>query len=246
MPLLYLDNSALKRPIYRTLKLEYALDLISESRLVLVAPEEWDDPYENLMHKHAAHQHGPNTDVAMRWYGSDLFGACWTWTPESDFAWRVYVPEGEVGVIVASTVEKLLSAIHQSEGIYAMRDCFVGEVRYLPGEEIVDIITGEGFQRNNSSSDTAHIRATGLLLKRPEFEHECEVRAIIECADRTRIRDNSFLDIPIEPNRFIDRLTVDPRIDREDFESTVARLRDAGYTGGIDQSELYRLPWGNS
>jgi hypothetical protein len=153
------------------------------------------------------------------------------------------VPKGEIGIIVESTVEKLLLAIHEWAGMFAMRDCFVGEVDYLPGKEVVNIITGEGFQRNNQSSDTAHIRATGLLLKRPEFEHEREVRAIVECADRRRIRDSSLLDIPIEPSSFIDRVTIDPRIDRSDFETTVTRLRDVGYRGEVRQSGLYRLPW---
>jgi len=243
MRLLYIDSHAVQRQVCRMFQLEHALDLLSQGRLVLVAPRLWDDPYENLLHKHFKSQHDVATGPASRWRGGNLFGSCWTWTPESDFAWRVYVPEGKIGVIVESTVEKLLIAINDWGGLFAMRDCFVGEVQYLPGEEILSTITGESFQRSNLGSDTAHMRAIGLLLKRPEFAHEREVRAIVECSDRERIRDSALVDVPIDPNIFVDSLTIDPRIGGKNFETTKTELHEAGYTGSIRQSKLYRLPW---
>jgi hypothetical protein len=243
MRLLYIKDHAVQRSVYRTFQLEHALDLISRCRLVLVAPRRWDDPYENLLHKHFRNQYDVDTGPVSRWYGGNLFGSCWTWTPESDFAWRVYVPEGKIGVIVESTVEKLLIAINSWGGLFAMRDCFVGEVQYLSGEEILAAITSENFQLSNSSSDTAHMRAIGLLLKRPEFQHEHEVRAIVECSERERIRDSVFVDVPIDPNEFIGELVIDPRIDGDNLETSVIRLRAAGYEGNIRQSKLYRLPW---
>jgi hypothetical protein len=188
-------------------------------------------------------QYDVDTGPVTRWYGGNLFGSCWTWTPESDFAWRVYVPKGKIGVIVESTVEKLLLAISAWGGLFAMRDCFVGEVQYLPGEKILDAIASESFQRSNLDSDTAHMRAIGLLLKRPEFEHESEVRAIIECSDGKRIRDSALVDVPIDPNNFISGLTIDPRIAGEDLKTTITKLREAGYEGNVRQSKLYRLPW---
>ena len=223
--------------------MDHILDLISESRLVLVAPELWDDPYENLLHRHTTLEHDPGSGFVMRWYGGDLFGSCWTWIPESDFAWRVYVPKGETGVIVETTVGKLLSAVAAWGGLYAARDCFVGEVQYLPGEEILATITSESFRRSNDSSDTAHMRALGLLLKRPEFEHEREVRVIVECADRQRRRELNLVDIPVDPNDLLSGIKVDPRIEATVCEAVIRELRDAGYEGYIRQSVLYRLPW---
>ena len=92
--LLNLNSSDLQRPVYRTFRMTHAVDLASHGRLVLVAPELWDDPYENLLYKHTARNLEPNSGLVMRWYGSDLFGSCWTWTSESDSSWRVYVPKG--------------------------------------------------------------------------------------------------------------------------------------------------------
>lgn len=240
------DSDILQVPIYRTFPIGYAHELISEGRLVLVRPTEWDDPYENLLLKYFENQ--DKTGLASHWHGASLFGSCWTRIPESDFAWRVYLKEGEVGgVIVESTIEKLLSALHGWGELYAMRDCFVGQVSYHSSGSILDFLTSDSFQRSNDSSDTAHHRARGLLLKRPEFEHEREVRAIIECWDLTKrrslIRESKYIDVPIDPNCFIDGITIDPRIDQTKYQITKSRLRDAGYEGSIQQSELYRLPW---
>ena len=80
-------------------------------------------------------------------------------------------------------------------------------------------------------------------MKRPEFEPEREVRAIIECPHRKRIRDSILVDVPIDPNEFTSELLIDPRIDGKKLEATFKRLREAGYEGNMRQSDLYRLPW---
>ena len=71
------------------------LELFQTRHNVLVAPEKWDDPFENFILK--------SDRVSRRgWYGQ-----CWTWQRASDAMWRIYSGDKN-GVRMRSTPAKLL------------------------------------------------------------------------------------------------------------------------------------------
>ncbi|MCB9914356.1 MAG: hypothetical protein H6828_04280 [Planctomycetes bacterium] len=245
--LVNLTADDLTRHIFRTVKWAHLLDLIENNRLVLVRPTQWQDPFESLMLRQAQLHDAPESSSrVLRWFGGDLFASCWTWNPETDFAWRAYSAHCGDAVIVKSTVGKLQLALQEWAGPHAYRDCAIGEVMYRPAVELLSIVSSRGFQQTNESDDTVHTRALGLLMKRPEFQHEQEVRVIAECADESRLRragGDVLLDIPIDANNLIESISLDPRLEPAVCRGAKAAILSAGYKGGASQSSLYRLPW---
>jgi Protein of unknown function (DUF2971) len=160
----YLDLTVAERAkyVYRVISLERLLELFQKRQNVLVAPEKWDDPFENFILKSGR--------VSRRgWYGQ-----CWTWQRASDAMWRIYSGDKN-GVRMRSTPAKLLESLPGS----AQGKAFVGRVRYLPEKPLMRFA--------NDALAPGHLKlasnaARTLLVKRPAFEHEREVRLLLNGA----------------------------------------------------------------
>ncbi len=233
-----IKESELDISIYRIFDLKRFEELIINSKLTLVRPELWEDPFENYLYKYYKNKlDGQNK--FMRWYGSDLFGQCWTLRDEADELWRIYSPN-RTGIKVKTTIRKLFNILKESDKMW-LATCYIGKVDYLANKKIRDIITSDFFTKSNNSSDTAFIRANGLLLKRNEFKYEQEIRLIREVWDKNEIRNSNLLDINIDFNSTLNSVSVDPRLNDYDFNLIRKKLKKLGLKVNIYQSQLYKL-----
>jgi hypothetical protein len=73
--------------------------------------------------------------------------------------------------------------------------------------------------------------ARTLLVKRPAFRHEREIRLLLFQQDESKIRDDLF-PYPIHPNALIDQVMIDPRVSAEDARELRAHIaQQTGFQG---------------
>lgn len=234
--------------IYRVMHIETFLEIINKKRLFLRNPAKWDDPFENYI---------LNTCSNLRklHFPADIYGQCWTLHPETDAMWRIYAPDKK-GVKIKTTVQKLFSQLFFSEkaGKYPYLSCFIGKVKYVNSNEIknldariAEIVAGPGSSRNIPVAKT-------LLMKRPEFEHEAEVRLIyldqhdlhkprIGAGLRSLLKphDDGVFEFPINPANLIEEIVFDPRMNNYSCIAYENYIRTLGYDGPLYQSSLYKV-----
>jgi hypothetical protein len=83
-------------------------------------------------------------------------------------------------------------------------------------------------------------------MKRKEFIHENEVRILVNIAvfdkgQRDQRIDGALYKIPINTNDFIDEICIDPRLCDAEAKVLKKKMKSLGYSGAINQSELYKL-----
>lgn len=90
------------------------------------------------------------------------------------------------------------------------------------------------------SNSTGH--AKSLFVKRKEFEHENEVRLIRYVENDEYDLSKSVYKYEINPFEIFEELLFDPRHPDRYFEKDKEILREIGYKGEIQKSNLYQLP----
>ena len=207
--------------VYRITSLERLFALFETKSNVLVSPDLWDDPFENFILKS---QHSDR-----RW-----FGQCWTRHRASDAMWRIYSKDSE-GVRLRSTPQRLCRRIADDLDGFA----FIGRVKYLGKDRLVEfarkVIKNRDYLRRSGGG-----AAKTLLVKRPAFRHEDEVRLLFY---RRYGNFNKLFSYSIDPHFLIDQLMLDPRMSIKKAERTAADIRRrTGFQGPIKRSLLYAPP----
>lgn len=228
----------LDKPIYRIFNLEKFLDIFAQNSLTLVKPNLWDDPFENFLLNNVA-----TTDKGERVSFSPirekLYGQCWTYNKETDFMWRVYAPNKD-GIKVKTTIRKLYNEFvakhHDKKALV-----FIGNVEYDDWEKIKKYF--EALKLTDIFMDTSgQSIVSTLLIKRTEFLPEKEIR-IIYWSNWFSAEGSKIVHMSVDPNKLFEEVTVDPRIDKIRFESIKKIITKVGYTGQINHSELYSIPY---
>lgn len=238
-------------PIYRIFPLWFLEETLRLRQLTLVRPNRWEDPFEIVGDAIAVDQwrEGCCTQTIINQDLPPAFAQCWSATAESDALLRVYsrvekdsqfrrnmCPRNE-GVQVRSTARKLLHALLAKSNSEPRGRCYVGSVRYLSHEQILQDITNAIGTHGLSVFQNPANRARLLLLKRKAFAHEAEVRLIYVCED-PRVTQ-VLLRVPIDPAEVFDEITFDPRLESFERLERKALIRGLGYQGLIGQSFLY-------
>ncbi len=209
--------------VYRILKLKYLYELFIQRQNVLARPESWDDPYENLRSR-------LEPPIRDRF----CYGQCWTLHKASDAMWRIYSPMSngsyERAVRVRSTIRELLDSL--SCCFEPPGSAFVGRVRYLTTPNLIKYV--------KRASDTgARSVAETLLVKRPAFRHEREIRLLL----LARSDNGKLLRYPVDPNKLVSQIMLDPRLDRSEAEALKQDIKAKTRFGGpILRSLLYAPP----
>lgn len=229
-------------PIYRVFSRQRLFETFTNRRLTLVAPELWDDPFENFLSKCKATVDGtPNVDISGLF--KNFYGQCWTLNPESDAMWRIYSHTKD-GARVSTTAGRLLSSIYKPNDPFAGMSYFIGSVGYETEDDLRRVFEHPANASGAALDGTGKNQAKTLFLKRKEFEHEAEVRLLYQfnqdgCADQ---RPETIWQFPIDPNALFDDLLFDPRMDDADFRAESQRLQSLGFAKLVKQSTLYKLP----
>jgi hypothetical protein len=225
--------------IYRFTTIERLLNIVVQGANTLVAPRKWEDPFENALATHIRllRPDGSTTPYPLR---NRVYGQCWTFTKETDAAWRMYVPRGR-GVRLRSTVRKLYSSLEkQCPAPYASMACFIGRVEYRSGEEITTLFNDKEWVNNNFRGQGTHGHVDTLLLKRTEFEPEAEVRLLY--LDPHNKDHGDVFTYLLDPSSLLEEITFDPRMEDTQCSTYESILRNCGYAGEINTSGLYKAP----
>ena len=223
------------RYVYRILSLEHFFQMFESNSNVLVKPALWEDPFENfIMNSKFRSSDGDVTDLLTR----DLFyGQCWSKSKASDAMWRIYSPEKK-GVRIRTTVRKLITSLASSNKEHSYLQYFVGGVKYFNNKKFTafsqSALSGNRFPQ-------AHDLARTLLVKRPAFKHENELRLLYFDVDRNNRED--IFSYKISPHDLIDQIMVDPRVTFSEFRNLKDEIvSKTKFRGDIKRSKLYTLP----
>jgi hypothetical protein len=227
-----LDDEALDKPVYRIMPIHRVLQVLKTNTLTLVKPKKWDDPFENALLASAfITPDGERTTFAAK---DSVYGQCWTWHRDTDAIWRIYSYQKD-GVRLASTPRKLLNALMASDPQFGVVRCFAGQVIYQTKNNLLKSLGEINLLKSNGSGV-----AEALLYKRREFAHEREVRLIYSGPDGASASD--IYSFHVEPETVFDRLTFDPRMDKELVGAYKLAIKVIGFKNPITQSTLYRPP----
>jgi hypothetical protein len=251
----------LDEPIYRVFRLWQFEELVRMRHFWLTPPRAWDDPYEDFAAWCAITEQppaGPYTQVFLQnGHLAPAYAQCWSKTGDSDTLRRAYsqvvidpnitrnLYPGSEGVLVRSTPRKLFAALQRSLPETApIQSAYVGNVEYVSREEVhqrfANAIHGYGLD----AFKHPELRAQSLLVKRPAFAHEDEVRLIyVELRPIDNFPPRIQVRLP-DVNNLIDEVWFDPRLQGLDLSDRADMARreygTSGYKGPISTWETYQ------
>lgn len=224
-------------PIFRIFSLNRFRDAVAHRSNTLVRPIKWDDPFENaLLEAKGEMEDGTRVSVGFK---DDLYGQCWTTDKDSDAMWRIYSPD-KSGVRVRTTVGALYQSLVSSCPQFHEISCFIGRVDYLAQDQLISRFNDSRWATARVLDTTGRGQVSTLLLKRPEFAHEKEIRLVYFSNELNRTGSDVY-SYPIDPLTLFDEVAFDPRWDHSQYLAAKTAAEKAGFTNVI-QSGLYRLP----
>ncbi|HEY5706788.1 MAG TPA: DUF2971 domain-containing protein [Terrimicrobiaceae bacterium] len=227
--------------LFRVFQIEHLRDWITGRRLYFPRPQGWEDPFENILLKQRYHQAGTNIPLDFSDVLDRYFGQCWSNAPnETDATWRIYAP-AKNGARVCTTVERMYGAFERAFEVDLTSDFYICRVDYFEGAAILKRASLAMQCLEAIQDKTAEVPLELLTVKRPEFEHEQEVRLIFH--DKTHISNagDSFIWIPSDPREVITSVTLDPRLDEAVISKLKAEFESALPGIDVKQSTLYHL-----
>lgn len=163
-----------------------------------------------------------------------MFGQCWTLLPESDAMWRIYSPHNE-GVVIRMSVKKF--------GLLREIKCAtLGSVIYY---EDLKVALDQIYQQPRMGE---YGRFIGAFLKRKAFGHEKEVRLVtaddLDCLSLSKrpIEGAVRFNLNVDPTKFIEQITIDPRADDRYVDVIRHYCERAGFSITPTKSTLYGHP----
>lgn len=222
----------LETPIYRVFSLDKILDLLINSKLTLVKPKLWDDPFENFLFKQTV-KDSYNENIPLGELEKSVFGNCWTLNSDTDFGWKVYAPNKD-GIQVQTTIAKLHNHLNEMLPDNHTKLIKVGKVQYWDWRRIKD-----HYEKEGGFNWLDLMSSMNLFFKRTEFVAENEIRVL--AVNKSKVSDDIW-QLDIDPNILIDKMLVDPRVSDSKFNVIKKVIQKLGYEGQIEKSELYSIP----
>lgn len=228
-----LEDKELDTPIYRIISLKRLEELFISKQNVLVSPNKWDDPFENFILKSKIKMDdGVIGEIGFR---DSYYGQCWTTHKASDAMWRIYSEKAQ-GVRIRTTIRKLAKSLSDTQNELKNSSCFIGKVEYLGKQKLLEFANTvlTGMPRPIDFART-------LLVKRPAFQHEREVRLIYSDIHKNNKKD--IFSYSIDPHELIEQIMIDPRLTIDEAKNVKRNIRlKTAYIGTIKRSLLYAPP----
>lgn len=230
-----IDRNVEDQYIYRIISVDRLYELFSTNKNTLVSPKKWQDPFENFIFKSKARLHdGEIVDFGFR---DNFYGQCWTRHKASDAMWRIY-SQNSNGVRIRTTIPKLASSLASGQEPWQNIRCFIGKVKYLKNKEMMDFANTVFKGKINPE---AYELAKTLLVKRPAFKHEKEVRLLYFMSEIGN--SVGIYKYEINPHELIDQIMIDPRLDGAEFKKMKLDIKSkTNFKGRILRSLLYAPP----
>lgn len=200
-------------------------------------PKKWEDPFENFILRSRLQL--PTGEHATIGFREKFYGQCWTLQRASDAIWRIYSPRSDA-VPIRSTVRKLAESLSRCRGDWARVEVFIGRVRFLSNPKLMAF--AKRLFRSEGRLLSMRTFANTLLVKRPAFKHEREVRLLFISHDDTEANGDLF-SYPVNPKELIDQVMIDPRMAESAANALKQKIKsDTGFPGEIKRSLLYSPP----
>jgi len=232
---LNLSEEDLDQNIYRIFSLARLQELFDTEKNVLVKPHKWEDPFENFILRSKVKL--PSGEITEYNFHDRFYGQCWTFHKASDAMWRIYSPSSD-GVRVRTTVRKLLTGLYLTQNSLPDVKCCLGKVLYLNQNKLKEYA-------NNIFDDygiTVENLFKSLLVKRPAFNHEKEIRLLYFELEDEGFKNDTFA-YSIDPHSLITQIMIDPRIDYNKAKELKKSIRQrTQFQGEIKRSLLYSFP----
>lgn len=213
--------------IYKYIPFKYLKQTLINGQLIFNLISSWEDVYENFAFKESYRLKDGLPLTTSKEMQSRLYGQCWTDIYETDAMWRIYSHFGRdndnIAIRVSTTIGKMKEAL--KEQYYDIRSIKYESQSHI--EQFPPLFVGDLEQFLKDSS----------FVKRKEFEHEKEIRVVIE----NDIVKTNLLSVKI-PIDFFDEYMLDPRLTYEQEESIRNSLVSRGaLSEKIHKSELYKF-----
>jgi hypothetical protein len=227
--------------LWRYLNLSHFLALLSKRELHFASLDEFEDKWEGARPE-VLKIDLTNSEKDMKEFGEFVIGSekraiarsralCWHQNDvESVAMWKLYT-SGFDGVAIQTTVTRLKASLHAEE-----RDIKIGQVRY--GDHADPLVFGE-----NAPPGVA-----AVFLKRRSFEHENEVRLVID-DDPVVDFDSGYVRGPLAGGNveadlkvLIQRIIASPEYPAWAIPSLQAIVTAAGLDVKVETSDLLKLP----
>lgn len=230
-----IDLNVKNQYIYRIISIDRLFELFSNKENVLVSPKKWEDPFENFIFKSKARL--PDGEIVDFGFRDDFYGQCWSRHKVSDAMWRIYSPKSN-GVRIRTTIPKLANSLATVLQPWQNVQCFIGKVKYLNNNKMMDFANTVFRGKINPE---AYELAKTLLVKRPAFRHENEVRILY--FEKENGKPQSIYKYAIDPHDLIDQIMIDPRVDYPEFQEIKDDIKSkTNFKGRILRSLLYAPP----
>jgi hypothetical protein len=202
------DNSK----IWRYLDFTKFLDLLDKSALFFSRLDKLGDPFEGVCPIYSIDTVVKETNTKWNEKTTKKFQKhyslyikiitavnCWHLNSfESSAMWKIYIKSGE-GIAIQSTVKHLKDSLKDKNN-----DIFIGSVRYI------------NYEKFTSSVNPLKIMSFPIIYKRKVFQHERELRAIIQKIPEgntgivTKFKINDGLFVPVDLDTLIDDIFLAP------------------------------------
>jgi len=154
----------------------------------------------------------------------DMFGQCWSLNGNSEAMRRIYSPYKEK-ILLQTSVKKFELIKNQIKyGMLAPVTYYKNLLRELKHIETLS------FPINSYKYG---------FLKRNAFEHEKEVRIITLIDNKYRSENCNYIEIELDPLKFIDGIIIDPRASNQHVDLIKKYCKRAGFTIIPEKLDLY-------
>jgi hypothetical protein len=205
--------------IFRYVNIKQFMSMVENQKTNFTHVIDWEDTWEVPLKRIPVDSEMGESDEVFENY-KYVFGQCWSKNGNSDAMWRIYSPNKE-GILIQSTVKKLLDSINLDYGLVA------SVIYYDDLYESICELSEKAYD-----ADLA-----GALLKRKAFRHEEEIR-ILSMFPYNNEQDK-YIEVNLEPNRLIEGIILDPRCDNWYLDIMVKYCKRAGLEVCPYKSDLY-------
>lgn len=221
------------KKIWRYMDLAKLLAILENKNLYFSRPNKFGDQFEGSITKEAFEHWKTNFPMPpsgfMKIIRERSFINCWHMNEyESEAMWKLYI-DSKFGISVQSTISRLIKSLEQEDRFYV----FIGEVRYLDYDKDI-------FDYGNIFNY--------FLAKRKSFEHEKEIRALVDLgienpkAKSNTLHFESGIDIQIDVQELIETIYIAPFSPKWYSELIKSLVKRYNYNFPVVQSNLERLP----
>lgn len=233
-----LNSSTKEEYVYRILPLQYFLQMIKKRKLYFPKVNKWEDPYELFLFKQEYYDANGNK-INVYSESNRIYGQCWSAKRDSDALWRIYSPD-KMSVRIKTTKRLINQWRKENNGknnVFIQTDL----VNYQTQKDIDSYIKGL------TTRDVFNFQelVNSLFIKRTNFDHEKEFRIIVWKSDVSLenkcVLPEENIEIPFEPENFIQEVYLDPRLPKEEADMLKHALSlFLGNKCSVSQSPLYK------